>query len=86
MRGRRTVILLDEAQSLPEKSLEAIRLLSNLENGQTKLVQIVLFGQPELDTRLAQSNVRQLRQRIVHAYELAAAEPRLDARLSVAPD
>ena len=69
-RGRGTVIILDEAQSLPEESLEAIRLLSNLETGKQKLVQIVLFGQPELDTKLAQSSIRQLRQRIMHAYRL----------------
>lgn len=69
-RNRGTVILLDEAQSLPVESLEAIRLLSNLETGKQKLVQIVLFGQPELDKRLAQSSVRQLQQRIMHAYQL----------------
>lgn len=68
--GRGTVIILDEAQSLPEESLEAIRLLSNLETGKQKLVQIVLFGQPELDARLARSSIRQLQQRIVHAYQL----------------
>jgi MSHA biogenesis protein MshM len=68
--GRGTVIILDEAQSLPEDSLEAIRLLSNLETGKQKLVQIILFGQPELDARLAQSSIRQLQQRIMHAYRL----------------
>ena len=73
--GLGTVILLDEAQALPEESLEAVRLLSNLETGKRKLVQIVLFGQPELDARLAQSNVRQLRQRIMHAYELKPLGP-----------
>ena len=69
-RHRGTVILLDEAQSMPQESLEAIRLLSNLETRKRKLVQIVLFGQPELDDRLAQSNARQLKQRIAHAYQL----------------
>ena len=69
-RHRGTVILLDEAQSMPEESLEAIRLLSNLETRKRKLVQIVLFGQPELDVRLTQSNARQLKQRIAHAYQL----------------
>jgi MSHA biogenesis protein MshM len=68
--GRSTVILLDEAQSMPDESLEAIRLLSNLETGKRKLVQIVLFGQPELDTRLARDSIRQLRQRIMHHYQL----------------
>ncbi len=67
---RGTVIILDEAQSLPAESLEAIRLLSNLETGKQKLVQIVLFGQPELDNLLAQESVRQLRQRIMHSYQL----------------
>ncbi len=69
-RGRTTVILLDEAQAMPNETLEAIRLLSNLETGKRKLVQIVLFGQPELDERLAESAIRQLRQRIMHAYRL----------------
>ena len=68
--GRSTVILLDEAQSMPNETLEAIRLLSNLETGKRKLVQIVLFGQPELDERLTDSSIRQLRQRIMHAYRL----------------
>lgn len=69
-KNRQTIILLDEAQSLPVESLEAIRLLSNLETKKNKLVQIVLFGQPELDTKLADNNIRQLRQRIVHACQL----------------
>lgn len=68
--NRQTVILLDEAQSLPVESLEAIRLLSNLETEKKKLVQIVLFGQPELDNRLADNSIRQLQQRIVHACQL----------------
>jgi MSHA biogenesis protein MshM len=68
--SKTTVIILDEAQSLPEESLEAIRLLSNLETEKKKLVQIVLFGQPELDNKLAQSSIRQLQQRIMHSYHL----------------
>ncbi len=68
--SKTTVIILDEAQSLPEESLEAIRLLSNLETEKKKLVQIILFGQPELDNKLAQSSIRQLQQRIMHAYQL----------------
>ncbi len=68
--SKSTVIILDEAQSLPEESLEAIRLLSNLETEKKKLVQIVLFGQPELDHKLAHSSIRQLQQRIMHAYHL----------------
>lgn len=65
-----TVIILDEAQSLPKESLEVIRLLSNLETEKKKLVQIVLFGQPELNDRLAESSIRQLQQRIMHSYHL----------------
>lgn len=65
-----TIILLDEAQSLPVESLEAIRLLSNLETEKMKLVQIILFGQPELDEKLEQKSIRQLQQRIVHACRL----------------
>jgi MSHA biogenesis protein MshM len=68
--SRSTVIILDEAQSLPEESLEAIRLLSNLETEKKKLVQIILFGQSELDDILAKSSIRQLQQRIMHAYRL----------------
>ena len=68
--SKNTIIILDEAQSLPEETLEAIRLLSNLETGKQKLVQIVLFGQPELDFMLARSSIRQLQQRIMHAYHL----------------
>ena len=68
--SKATVIILDEAQSLPEESLEAIRLLSNLETEKKKLVQIILFGQPELDEKLSQSSIRQLQQRIVHSYHL----------------
>ncbi len=68
--SKTTVIILDEAQSLPEESLEAIRLLSNLETEKKKLVQIILFGQPELDEKLAKSSIRQLQQRIMHAYRL----------------
>jgi MSHA biogenesis protein MshM len=69
--GRKTVILLDEAQSLPVESLEAIRLLSNLETEKNKLVQIILFGQPELNKKLMDNAIRQLQQRIVHACELS---------------
>ncbi len=74
--GRRCLLLLDEAQSLPLESLEAIRLLSNLETEKYKLIQLVLFGQPELDARLAEHGIRQLRQRIVHACRIG----RLDAQ------
>ncbi len=62
--GTNVVLMVDEAQDLPTSTLEQIRLLSNLETDQQKLVQIVLAGQPELKQRLAASNLRQLRQRI----------------------
>jgi MSHA biogenesis protein MshM len=67
----KTVVLcLDEAQALPVESLEALRLLSNLETEKRKLLHVVLFGQPELDTKLACPEIRQLRQRIAFAYTL----------------
>ncbi|HEX6708451.1 MAG TPA: AAA family ATPase [Albitalea sp.] len=62
--GRRVVVCLDEAQALKTESLETLRLLSNLETEKRKLLQVVLFGQPELDARLARAELRQLRQRI----------------------
>ncbi|MFQ6371861.1 ExeA family protein [Shewanella sp. YIC-542] len=67
---KKIVLLLDEAQALPDDTLEALRLFTNLETEQRKLVQVVLFGQPELDQRLSQSNFRQLRQRITFSYQL----------------
>lgn len=69
-RGQRVVICVDEAQAMPEESLEALRLLSNLETEKNKLLQIVLFGQPELNERLARRSLRQLRQRITFSYDL----------------
>ncbi len=68
--GRRVVVLLDEAQALPEESLEAIRLLTNLETEKSKLLQVVLFGQPELNRQLEQPSVRQVKQRITFSYHL----------------
>ena len=62
--GQSVVVCLDEAQAMPLESLEALRLLTNLETEKRKLLQVVLFGQPELDVKLAQESVRQLRQRI----------------------
>lgn len=70
--GKTVVVCLDEAQAMPQETLEALRLLTNLETEKRKLVQVVLFGQPELDARLAQSAVRQLRQRITFQYHLSA--------------
>jgi MSHA biogenesis protein MshM len=70
--GRRVVLCIDEAQVMPDRTLEALRLLSNLETKKRKLLHIVLFGQPELDDRLAGYALRQLRQRIVFSYRLPA--------------
>ena len=71
-RGSRVVVCLDEAQAMPVETLEALRLLSNLETEKHKLVQVVLFGQPELDHKLARNDLRQLRTRIAFHYELSA--------------
>jgi len=68
--GRRAVVLIDEAQAMPPESLEEIKLLSNLETAQHKLLQIVLFGQPELDGLLALPRLRQVRDRVVHRFAL----------------
>jgi MSHA biogenesis protein MshM len=68
--GRRVVILIDEAHAMPDDTLEQVRLLSNLESNRHKLLQIVLFGQPELDATLAKASLRQLRDRITHAFRM----------------
>ena len=68
--GRHVVALIDEAHAMPPDTLEQIRLLSNLETSRDKLLQIVLFGQPELDTMLARPDMRQLRDRITHSFRL----------------
>ena len=62
--GKQVVLCLDEAQAMPTETLEALRLLSNLETERSKLLQVVLFGQPELNTRLDDPAIRQLNQRI----------------------
>ncbi|MGZ5199997.1 MAG: ExeA family protein [Telluria sp.] len=67
---KRVVLCLDEAQAIPVESLEALRLLTNLETEKRKLLQIVLFGQPELDHNLALDSIRQLAQRITFHYHL----------------
>ncbi len=69
--GRQVVALIDEAHAMPLETLEEIRLLSNLETGKEKLLQIVLFGQPELDEHLNLPHMRQLKERITHAFNLA---------------
>jgi MSHA biogenesis protein MshM len=70
--GRPVVLIIDEAQSMPRDTLEALRLLTNLETESEKLLQVVLFGQPELDTLLAAQDLRQLRQRITFQHHLQA--------------
>jgi general secretion pathway protein A len=69
--GNDVVLFIDEAQDLDDELLEQVRLLSNLETDQTKLLQIVLLGQPELRDKLDQSNLKQLRQRITVRYHLS---------------
>ncbi len=72
--GKHVVLCLDEAQAMPDESLEALRLLTNLETEKSKLLQVVLFGQPELDKRLGCASLRQLRQRITFSYYLHAMD------------
>ncbi len=67
---KQVVVLIDEAHAMPRETLEEIRLLSNLETGQHKLLQLVLFGQPELDVVLARPDMRQLKERITHSFAL----------------
>lgn len=70
MEGKPAVLVIDEAQAMPEETIEALRLLTNLETESTRLLQIVLFGQPELDALLAKDSLRQLRQRITFQTRL----------------
>jgi MSHA biogenesis protein MshM len=68
--GQRALVCLDEAQALPLPTLEVLRLLTNLETEKSKLLQVILFGQPELDEHLRHQSIRQLRQRISFQYHL----------------
>jgi len=68
--GRSVVLCLDEVQAMPVQTLETLRLLTNIETEKRKLIQVVLFGQPELDILLSQPSVRQLKQRITFSYML----------------
>ncbi len=68
--GANVVVFIEEAQSMPLETLEEVRLLSNLETHRHKLMQIVLFGQPELDRKLESKSIRQLRERITHSFYL----------------
>ncbi|HSC95734.1 MAG TPA: AAA family ATPase [Burkholderiales bacterium] len=72
--GKTVVVCLDEAQAMPTETLEALRLLTNLETEKRKLLQVVLFGQPELDQKLDAESVRQLKQRITFQHHLTPLE------------
>lgn len=72
--GGNAVVILDEAQDFTSRQLEQIRLLTNLELAQKKLLQVVLVGQPELSQKVRQHNLRQIYQRIVVKYNLEALE------------
>lgn len=85
--GRRVLLIIDEAQTLSENTLEQVRLLSNLETSREKLIQILLLGQPELDRKLDGQGLRQLRQRISVRWKLeplGAEETRAYVRHRVA--
>ncbi len=68
--GRQVMVIVDEAHAMPPETLEEIRLLSNLESNRHKLLHIILFGQPELDKRLLDTTMRQLKERITHNFAL----------------
>ncbi|MGH8675036.1 MAG: ExeA family protein [Burkholderiales bacterium] len=68
--GRHAIVCLDEVQAMPQVTLEAVRLLTNLETEKRKLLQVVLFGQPELEEKLRQESARQMLQRITFQYTL----------------
>lgn len=80
---RQVVLVVDEAQAMPRETIEALRLLTNLETEKSKLLQVVLFGQPELDTLLERPDLRQLKQRIVFSeYLQGIAQPSVAAYLN----
>lgn len=72
--GKQVVLFIDEAHAMPEQTLEALRLLTNIETEQVKLFQVILFAQPELNISLSQPSLRQLRQRITFSYEIEALD------------
>ena len=86
--NKQVVVLVEEAQSMPLETLEEIRLLSNLETDQRKLLQLVLFAQPELDEKLLIKSMRQLKERItynvnLHPFEVTDVESYLTYRLNI---
>jgi MSHA biogenesis protein MshM len=68
--SKKVILCIDEAQAMPDKTLEALRLLTNLETEQSKLLQVILFGQPELDEKLQSKHLRQFRQRVSFSFQL----------------
>lgn len=87
--GRRVLVCLDEVQAMPVETLETLRLLTNLETEKRKLLQVVIFGQPELDAKLDHPSIRQLKQRITFDYHLGPLTGRelsryLDHRMMIA--
>ena len=87
--GRRVLLVIDEAHAMPSESIEEVRMLSNLETDRHKLVNIILFGQPELDVLLADRKLRQVKDRVTNRFELPPltaeeAEAYVDHRLRIA--
>lgn len=87
--GKQVVLLVDEAQAMPRETIECLRLLTNLETEKRKLLQVIIMGQPELDTLLARADLRQLKQRIIFSERLKPFSRRgvheyLDHRVSAA--
>ncbi len=78
--NKKVILCIDEAQAMPDKTLEALRLLTNLETEKSKLLQVVLFGQPELDEKLQSRHLRQFRQRVSFSFKLK----RLDMPVMIA--
>jgi MSHA biogenesis protein MshM len=72
--SKQVVLFIDEAHAMPEQTLEALRLLTNIETEQAKLFQVVLFAQPEIDVALAQPSLRQLRQRITFSFTIESLD------------
>lgn len=70
LQGQRALVCLDEAQAMPIETMEALRLLTNLETEKRKLLQVIIFGQPELEDKLNHPSIRQLKQRIAFHYRL----------------
>lgn len=87
--GKKVIVCLDEVQEMDKTTLEELRLLSNIETEKNKLLQIIMFGQPELDERLGQQELRQLKQRISFSYKLRPVNKRnlsnyINHRLNIA--